>query len=186
MGRKKKEVASPEIKKQDKAPPKETSSFDVVEQDSTILNDEFKASLNSEDSENSTSQEMDGENSAPSLDEVDNDKMYNTVADSIHQALAGIVSLTTNKAVQIDENQIGRLNDSGVMLLKKYDTNGKLLEYSPEIAYVLTLADISAQVYIEMRKKKGTAKKETPEEKKPEPMTNTKQEVKDFGAMLKK
>lgn len=182
MGRKKKEN-SPEIKKQDK-PPKETSSFDVVEQDKTILSEEFKASLNSESSENPIPCEIEGESSAPSPEE--NEKIYNTVADSIHQALAGIVSLTTNKAVQIKENQIERLNESGVMLLKKYDTNGKLLEHSPEIAYVLTLADISAQVYIELKRKNKTQKKETPEEKAPEPTTNTKQEVKAFGNMLKK
>ena len=184
MGRKKKEENSPEIKKQDK-PPKETSSFNVAEQDSTILNEDFKASLNSESSENLLACEMGGESSAPSCDEVDSDKMYNTVADSIHQALAGIVALTTNKAVQINESQVGRLNESGVALLKKYDTSGKLLEYSPEIAYVLTLADISAQVYIELKKKRKP-KQETPEEKAPEPTTNTKEEVKDFGAMLKK
>ncbi len=178
---KKKEEKSPELKKQDKPPKKESSSFDVVAQDSTILNDEFKASL---DSESSPIQEAEGESSAPSP-EVDNDKMYNTVADSIHQALAGIVSLTTNKAVQIQDNQIERLNDSGVALLKKYDTNGKLLEYSPEIAYVLTLADISAQVYIELKKKRKP-KQEAPQEQPPEPMTNTKSEVKNFGEMLKK
>ena len=177
----KKKENSPELKKQDKPPKKESSSFDVVEQDSTILNNEFKDSLNSE---SSPIQEAEGESSAPSP-ELDIDKMYKTVADSIHQALSGIVSLATNKKVQIQDNQIERLNESGVALLKKYDTNGKLLEYSPEIAYVLTLADISAQVYIETRKNKKP-KQEAPKEQPPEPMTNTKQEVKSFGEMLKK
>lgn len=116
-------------------------------------------------------------------DNVDREKMYTAVADSIHQALAGIVSLSTNKEVQINEKQIEKLNTSGVLLLKKYDTSGKLLEYSPEIAYCLTLADIGSQVYIELRKKKVAQK---PEVKLPEPATNSKQEVNSFNKLIEK
>jgi hypothetical protein len=114
---------------------------------------------------------------------IDREKMYTAVADSIHQALAGIVSLSTNKEVQINEKQIEKLNTSGVLLLKKYDVNGKMLEYSPEIAYCLTLADIGTQVYLELRKKKAVQK---PEVKLPEPATNSKQEVNSFNKLIEK
>jgi hypothetical protein len=114
---------------------------------------------------------------------IDREKMYTAVADSVHQALAGIVSLSTNKEVQINEKQIEKLNTSGVLLLKKYDVNGKLLEYSPEIAYCLTLADIGTQVYLELRKKKAVQKQEV---KLPEPATNSKQEVNSFNKLIEK
>src|SRR3989344_6312701 len=117
-------------------------------------------------------------------DNIDREKMYTAVADSIHQALAGIVSLSTNKEVQINEKQIEKLNTSGVLLLKKYDVNGKLLEYSPEIAYCLTLADIGTQVYLELRKKKAVQQKA--EVKLPEPATNSKQEVNSFNKLIEK
>lgn len=126
------------------------------------------------------------ENKAPEVkpvEDVDREKMYTAVADSIHQALAGIVSLSTNKEVQITPQQIEKLNTSGVLLLKKYDTSGKLLEYSPEIAYCLTLADIGSQVYIELRKKKATQK---PQVQLPEPATNSKQEVNSFNKLIEK
>lgn len=116
--------------------------------------------------------------------DLDREKMYNAVADSIHQALAGIVSLSTNKEVQISEQQIEKLNTSGVLLLKKYDVNGKLLEYSPEIAYCLTLADIGTQVYLELRKKRP--KQEKQETKPPELATNSKQEVSGFNKLIEK
>lgn len=116
-------------------------------------------------------------------DNIEREKMYTAVADSIHQALAGIVSLSTNKEVQINEKQIEKLNTSGVLLLKKYDVNGKLLEYSPEIAYCLTLADIGTQVYLELRKKKAVQKQEV---KLPEPATNSKQEVNSFNKLIEK
>ena len=117
------------------------------------------------------------------VDDLEREKMYTAVADSIHQALAGIVSLSTNKEVQINEKQIEKLNTSGVLLLKKYDKSGKMLEYSPEIAYCLTLADIGSQVYIELRKKKTTQK---PEVKLPELATNSKQEVNSFNKLIEK
>ncbi|MEK6915885.1 MAG: hypothetical protein AABW89_05085 [Nanoarchaeota archaeon] len=115
---------------------------------------------------------------------LDREKMYTAVADSVHQALAGIVSLSTNKEVQINEKQIEKLNTSGVLLLKKYDVNGKLLEYSPEIAYCLTLADIGTQVYLELRKKKTVQQKQ--EVKLPEPATNSKQDVNSFNKLIEK
>ncbi|MEK6819154.1 MAG: hypothetical protein AABY10_04450, partial [Nanoarchaeota archaeon] len=59
----------------------------------------------------------------------------------------------------------------------------KLLEYSPEIAYCLTLADIGTQVYLELRKKKAIQK---PEVKLPEIATNTKQEVNSFNKLIEK
>lgn len=118
------------------------------------------------------------------VEDVDREKMYNAVADSIHQALAGIVSLSTNKEMQINEKQIEKLNTSGVLLLKKYDVNGKMLEYSPEIAYCLTLADIGTQVYLELRKKRVATKK--PEIKLPEVATNSSQEVKGYNKLMEK
>jgi hypothetical protein len=117
------------------------------------------------------------------IEDVDREKMYTAVADSIHQALAGIVSLSTNKEVQINEKQIEKLNTSGVLLLKKYDVNGKMLEYSPEIAYCLTLADIGTQVYLELRKKRAAQK---PEVKLPEVATNSTQEVKGYNKLMEK
>jgi|GEM_PF-1216069 len=122
-------------------------------------------------------------NVTPQEENLDREKMYTAVADSIHQALAGIVSLSTSKALQISKEQIDKLNTSGVLLLKKYDSSGKVLEYSPEIAYCLTLADIGTQVYLELRKKKATA---PPQEKLPEPSTNTKQEVNQFNKLIEK
>jgi hypothetical protein len=119
----------------------------------------------------------------PQENDIERDKMYNAVADSVHQALAGIVNLATNKTVQINEKQIEKLNVSGVLLLKKYDVDGKLLEYSPEIAYVLTLADIGTQVYLELRKKRVQQKQEA---KLPEVATNTKQEVSSFNKLIEK
>lgn len=120
----------------------------------------------------------------PEVQDIDREKMYTAVADSVHQALAGIVSLSTNKEVQIKPEQIEKLNTSGVLLLKKYDVNGKLLEYSPEIAYCLTLADIGSQVYIELRRKKAVQQKtEVPL---PEPATNSKQEISSFNKLIEK
>jgi len=120
---------------------------------------------------------------APQEQDIDKEKMYTAVADSIHQALAGIVSIATNKEVQIKTEQIEKLNTSGVLLLKKYDTSGKLLEYSPEIAYCLTIADIGTQVYMELRKKKLVQK---PEQKLQEPATNTRQEVAGYNKLIEK
>lgn len=127
-------------------------------------------------------QEVKPEETKP-VEDIDREKMYTAVADSVHQALAGIVSLSTNKEVQIKPEQIEKLNTSGVLLLKKYDVNGKLLEYSPEIAYCLTLADIGTQVYLELRKKKAVQKHEV---KLPEPATNSSQDVKGYNKLMEK
>jgi len=117
-----------------------------------------------------------------SQEQLDRDKMYTAVADSVHQALAGVINLLTEKQIKIEQDKITRLNDCGVLLLKKYDKGGQLLEYSPEIAYVLTLADIGSQVYIEMKKR---APKQTPKPTLPAPASNTQQEVGDFNNLIK-
>ncbi len=115
-------------------------------------------------------------------EDLKKEEMYTAIADSVHTALSGIVALMTEKKVQIERDKIERLNKCGVLLLKKYDTSGQILEYSPEIAYVLTLADIGSQVYIEMKKR---TPKQAPQPTLPAPATNTSKEIGDFNTLIK-
>lgn len=85
--------------------------------------------------------------------------MYSEVADAVHQTTANLIKLFTENAVIVEKEKLLRLNVAGAKLLRKYDTDGQLLEYCPELAYFFTLADIATQTYVIYKRQHPTPPK---------------------------
>lgn len=85
-------------------------------------------------------------------------EMYEAVADAVHQTGANLCRVFTQERVSVQPEYIQRLNKCLVLLLRKYDKDGTVLEYSPEIAYVLTLADIATLVMADYQRQKEKEK----------------------------
>ncbi|MFW5852555.1 MAG: hypothetical protein ACOCUR_00840 [Nanoarchaeota archaeon] len=81
------------------------------------------------------------------------DKHY-LLAKTIHSVGRNLVSVSTDGGVEIQDDDLEELNNAGAQLLNKYDKDGKLAEYSPEIAYGMTLASITTQVMAFRKEKK--------------------------------
>lgn len=90
-----------------------------------------------------------------------NDEMYGALADAVHQTGANLCNVLTNERVSIGREHLDRLNKCLVVLFRKYDKDGKVLEHAPEVAYILTLADIGTQVYADIKRQKDKEKRET-------------------------
>lgn len=88
------------------------------------------------------------------------EQLYTDVADAVHQTAANVIALLTEDRIRLEESKLGRLNTAGAHLLQKYDKDGRLLEYSPELAYVLTLADIGTQVYADIKRERREREKQ--------------------------
>lgn len=80
--------------------------------------------------------------------------MYENVAEAIHQTCANLITLFTENRIKLESDKLKRLNTCGAYILRKYDKDGKILEYSPELAYVLTLADVATMVWVDIKKHK--------------------------------
>lgn len=79
---------------------------------------------------------------------------YKDVADSVHQSLANLLELATRGKAKVEADDLDRLNRAGAGLLQKYDADGKLMKYSPEIAYVCTLTGIATEIILKLRQEK--------------------------------
>ncbi len=105
----------------------------------------------------------------PSLmDPAERIRQYQHLAEAVHLSIANVLGLITEGRVSIEDKQLVRLNECGAHILQKYDKNGQILQYSPEIAYILTLADIGTQVYADFKRQ---ALKEELAKKAEEPKT---------------
>lgn len=82
---------------------------------------------------------------------------YEDMANSVHESLARLVKLATDGQISIKDEDVGRLNRAGAGLLYKYDADGKMLKYSPELVYVGTLIGITTEIILE-RKERMKAK----------------------------
>lgn len=94
---------------------------------------------------------------------------YKHVADSIHQAGNNFLRLATHGECEVREPEMRRLNECGAYILRKYDRDGKLAENAPEVAYILTLADVATQVYLYRREQQEREKPRESEEKTEKP-----------------
>lgn len=81
---------------------------------------------------------------------------YERLAKRIHRGAAGLLSMQTDGAVKVEEEELRDLDEAGARLVKKYDVKGKLLEWAPEIVYVLTLLWVGMKAttqYLSWKKK---------------------------------
>ncbi|MBI4016768.1 MAG: hypothetical protein HY363_03685 [Candidatus Aenigmarchaeota archaeon] len=88
-------------------------------------------------------------------------KSYEVLANSLHQSVNDFIIFATKGKLRMQKEQLDRLNECGAQVLNKYDKNGTVAKYVPELAYVLTLTDVVAQVLLVMKKdevKNGGAK----------------------------
>ena len=91
-------------------------------------------------------------------------KSYEVLANSLHQSVNDFIIFATKGKLRMQKEQLERLNECGAQVLHKYDKNGKIAQYVPELAYVLTLTDVVAQVLLVMKKdevKNGGAKNDS-------------------------
>jgi len=79
-------------------------------------------------------------------------KSYEILANSLHQSVNDFIIFATKGKLRMQKEQLDRLNECGAQVLYKYDKNGKIAHYVPELAYVLTLTDVVAQVLLVMKK----------------------------------
>ena len=79
-------------------------------------------------------------------------KSYEVLANSLHQSVNDFIIFATKGKLRMQKEQLDRLNECGAQVLHKYDKNGKIAQYVPELAYVLTLTDVVAQVLLVMKK----------------------------------
>ena len=79
-------------------------------------------------------------------------KSYEVLANSLHQSVNDFIIFATKGRMRMQKEQLERLNECGAQVLHKYDKNGKVAQYVPELAYVLTLTDVVAQVLLVMKK----------------------------------
>lgn len=103
------------------------------------------------------------ENLSTSTSVVDGAQLrsYEVLANSLHQSINDFIIFATKGKLRMQKEQLDRLNECGAQVLHKYDKNGKIAHYVPELAYVLTLTDVVAQVLLVMKKdevKNGGAK----------------------------
>lgn len=91
-------------------------------------------------------------------DTVSTDDSYVMVANSVHEAIYGIAKLVFPN-VKVTDEQLKRLNDSGAKLLKKHDDGGMVEEYSPEMAYGLTILSIGVENYVTLSNEKPSEPK---------------------------
>ncbi|MBI4140671.1 hypothetical protein HY485_02425 [Candidatus Woesearchaeota archaeon] len=79
-------------------------------------------------------------------------KSYEVLANSLHQSVNDLIIFATKGKLRMQKEQLDRLNECGSQVLHKYDKSGKIAQYVPELAYVLTLTDVVAQVLLVMKK----------------------------------
>lgn len=86
---------------------------------------------------------------------------YLHLATAVHLTAQNIIKFLV-PSVNIADDSMKRLNNSGALLIQKYDRTGAMQKFGHEMAYVLTLLDISTQVYVKYAEE--TKKKEESED----------------------
>lgn len=129
--------------------PAESGAVKMGEQDGGIAAD-YGQDLEPIDDGTDITESTQSRETAPQIGQNYQEMAYH-LADSVHQVLANLVNYMTRGKVKVQKEGVHRLNICGVELIKKYDKDGTLFEFGPELAYVLTLADIGTQVYAELR-----------------------------------
>lgn len=161
-----KKKAKVEVKKEEKGADSESvlssekGVFDVVPQDPEVL----RSNVSDNQEENAENQEE----KLPVFDkkelEEPSEKTIKAMINSIHKTGGFLLSKMSGDKFRISDQEIDLLNDAGVQLLNKYDDDGSLTEYAPEIAYGVTVLGIMGRYAVEVNKDKPKKKQDEKQE----------------------